>query len=441
MTIDNLVKELLSIKNTKGSNDKTDKLKVVSNDTKMVIKVLVDPSVTLGLKKIQAPKVHWVETTKSTEDLFKLINKLQSNNINQQLRDEVQSFLSMLDKETSEVIRQVLQKTYKIGITEKTFNKIFPGLIEQHPIALAKSPTEANYIIPCILGEKYDGIRYTQVKCNSRTAGKALTRSKNIMKFPRIEQSIKQLLKDYSDEEWVIDGELELVSGSFDEIQSIVSSNIDGGDTSDVEHKIVLKIFDIIRYSDYIGKTKSAKQKDRLKFLSKLFMNNPQSNLVEAKTITVYSEEKLQEVVNKWIAEGKEGGIAKDPESVYKAGKTNAWIKIKAINDCTLECIGVTEGTNKRLGKIGALMMKSSCGTINVNVGSGLTDDMVDLYTKIPPIGKFFDVLFNQVSQNEKLEISLRLPRLKGPRIDVTEADSFEKIKSQHIGAMKLKDN
>ena len=44
------------------------------------------------------------------------------------------------------------------------------------------------------------------------------------------------------------------------------------------------------------------------------------------------------------------------------------------------------------------------------------------------------------VSQADNGQMSLRLPRLKGLRVDVTEADDFAKIKSQHAGKMMLKE-
>lgn len=445
LSISTICKILQGLIDTKGTNDKETYLSNVCNnpEVKHLLTILLDSKYTLGIKKLGDIKVSSDKTIRNFEQLKQLLDTLNSSNINDSLREQVIKFLGGCTKEDQSILKGIFQKTLKLGVTSKTFSKVFKGVIKEHPIALAKSPTEAVPPIPCIVSTKYDGIRYTQVKVvvnedNSVDIGTALTRDRNVMRFKRIENGIKQLLNNQVGE-WVIDGELETLDEDFDKIQGVVSSNIDNKVYED-GNNLKLTVFDIIRYSDYIGETKSKPQSERLKDLSRLFIINKPTGLVEAEHITVYSLEKIKELTDEKINKGLEGTIIKDPKANYKKGKTSAWIKQKAINDCTLKCVGVTiSDNNKRAGKVGALCMESSDGLIKVNVGSGLSDDLVELYTKTPPIGKFFDVLFNQVSQAEDLQMSLRLPRLKGARIDVVEADSFEKIKAQHIGAMKLK--
>lgn len=445
INLDNIVRTLNTLKSLTGSNDKKEYLAsdCSSEEVKYMLNVLLDSKYSLGIKKLGKIPAASNKTIHTFNDLKTLVEKLQNSNINEKLREEVIQFLIGCTKETQELLILFFQKTLKLGITSKSYSEVFKGEISEHPIALAKSPTEAVPPIPCIVGTKYDGIRYTQVKVevtqDSIDIGEALTRDRNRIRFTRIENGIKQLLKGQIGT-WVVDGELETINESFDEVQSIVSSNISNGVYED-GNDLKFTVFDLIRYSDYIGETKSKPQDERLKDLSRLFILNKPTALVEAEHITVYSVDKIKEITDEKINAGLEGTIIKDPKASYKKGKTSAWIKQKAINDCTLVCVGVTEGTNKRAGKVGALMMESSDKLIKVNVGSGLTDEMVELYTKNPPIGKFFDILYNQVSQAEDMQMSLRLPRLKGIRIDVTKADDFEKIKAQHIGAMKLKDN
>ena len=444
MTLDEIVHKLKRLRDIPGKNDKEKFLSTHcdTDEFKYLLSILLDSKYALGLKKIGEVGCSTKETIRTYDNLKDIIDMLLRSNINDSIRDKVIIFLGGCTAETQDILKQFLQKTLKVGVTSKTLAKVFKGIIKEHPIALAKSPTEAVPQLPCIIGTKYDGIRYTQVEVEVEDGvvilnGQALTRDRNQMRFHNIEKGIQQLLKGQNGK-WVIDGELESLDEDFDKIQGIVSSNISQG-TTDFREDIKLIVFDIIRYSDFIGETKSKPQAERLKDLSKLFIINKPQYLVEAEHITVHSLEKIKEYTDEKINKGLEGSIIKDPKAPYKKGKTSAWIKQKAINDCTLKCIGVTEGTNKRAGKVGALMFESSDGLIKVNCGSGLTDEMVDLFTKTPPIGKFFDLLFNQVSQADNLQMSLRLPRLKGLRTDVVEADSFEKIKLQHIGAMKLK--
>lgn len=444
--LDNIARTLSSLQELTGSNDKKGYLKNNCGGTniKYLLTILLDSKYSLGLKSLGVIKHNSATTIRTYDDLQQLITKMLNSNMSDKLRGEVITFLIGCSPSTQNILKQLLQKTLKLGITSKSFSEVFKGEIQEHPIALAKSPTEAVPTLPCIVGTKYDGIRYTQLNIivteDSVTLGSALTRDRNTMRFTRIDTGLKQLLKGYIGE-WVIDGELETLDEDFSKVQGIVSSNIDSGIYED-GNNLKLTVFDIISVDNYLGKTKSKPQADRLKELSKLFMNNKPTGIIEAEHITVYSIDKIKELTDEKIQAGLEGTIIKDPKAPYKKGKTSAWIKQKAINDTTLKCVGVTiSDSNKRAGKIGALMLESSDGLIKVNAGSGLNDEMVELYTKNPPIGKFFDILFNCVSQADNGQMSLRLPRVKGIRIDVTEADSFEKIKSQHIGKMMLKES
>lgn len=442
--LDNIASTLSSLQELSGSNDKKAYLKANcgGDEIKYLLTILLDSKYSLGLKKLGKIGVSSKTTIRTFSELKTLIEKMLNSNMSDKLRGEVIMFLGGCSIDTQDVLKALLQKTLKLGVTSKSYSEVFKGEIQEHPIALAKSPNEAVPSLPCIVGTKYDGIRYTQLNIivteDSVALGNALTRDRNIMRFKRINEGIKQLLKGYIGE-WVIDGELETLDEDFSKVQGAVTSNVDGGVIED-GNNLKLTVFDLIRVSDYLGETKSKPQAERIKEISKLFLINKPTGLVEAEHITVYSIEKIKELTDLRIAQGLEGTIIKDPKASYKKGKTSAWIKQKSINDCTLKCIGTTEGTNKREGKVGALMMESKDGLIKVNVGSGLTDEMVELFTKNPPIGKFFDVLFNVVSQADNGQMSLRLPRLKGLRVDVTEADDFAKIKSQHAGKMMLKE-
>ena len=441
--LDSIVSNLLSLQDLTGSNDKKGYLKnnCGGERTKYVLSLLLDSKYSLGLKKLGKLSTHSANTIRTYEEFIALVDKMLNSNMSDKLRGEVITFLAGCTESTQNVLKQVLQKSLKLGITSKSLNEVFKGAVEEHPIALAKSPTEAVPPLPCIVSTKYDGIRYTQINIivteDSITLGRALTRDRNTMRFTRIDNGIKQLLKGQIGE-WVIDGELETLDNDFSKVQGIVSSNIDN-EVYEAGNNLKLTVFDLIRMSDYKGETKSKPQTERLKDISKLFINNKPLGLVEAEHTTVYSLDKIKEITDTNIEAGLEGTIIKDPKASYKKGKTSAWIKQKAINEQTLVCVGVTiSDNNKRDGKVGALIMESSDKLIKVKVGSGLSDEMVELYTKVPPIGKFFDVLFNCVSKADNGQMSLRLPRLKGPRIDVTEADSFEKIKLQHIGKMLI---
>lgn len=111
----------------------------------------------------------------------------------------------------------------------------------------------------------------------------------------------------------------------------------------------------------------------------------------------VYSQEELNEALNKAVKAGYEGVMGKSPDWVWKSTKsrTVALIKYKKRPTVDLLVIGATEGTNKYTGMIGSLRLKDKLGRI-VDVGSGMSD--VERY--LDPdyfIGKVVEVFYEQI--------------------------------------------
>ena len=122
--------------------------------------------------------------------------------------------------------------------------------------------------------------------------------------------------------------------------------------------------------------------------------------------------------------------------------RSKAWRKLKQINQTTLMCVGTEEGKGKRKGKVGALLCETSDGLLHVSVGSGMSSDEVDAFTRVSPIGRCVEVTFNVLIRGDGSETySLFLPRFESGniiRIDKDEADSLKKLKAEHTGAMSI---
>lgn len=447
-SVDVACAHLFSIYCLGGTNDKIEYIRKLSKLSKsddesakltmFLLKILVDPQLTTGLKKIQPPGTHVLETITSAEEVMSLVDKLMTSNINQTLRNEVNALLSNCEYKTATVLTQVLQKTFKIGVTAKSINKVVPGFTEEIKCMLADSPDDTTKLkYPVRVDIKYDGVRcLAKVDGNNVTL---FTRQGKKLTFPAISKELKKLANGLS---CVFDGELELVSGARTGISGLVNSNIQSG--YNASHDILVKytIFDIINIDAFNNQKCTTPQQYRQKSLSVLFINTGTKlqNVFECKYSMAYDEDTVMQITNKYIEEGLEGTIVKDLNATYQFKRSDAWLKHKAINSCTLVCVGTTSGTNKRQGKIGALIMKSQCGKLSVKVGGGIDDADIDLYTKVSPVGKYFEVLFNCVIESDG-GYSLFLPRLSHlkMRIDKSEADTLAKILKEHIGKPQLK--
>ena len=142
----------------------------------------------------------------------------------------------------------------------------------------------------------------------------------------------------------------------------------------------------------------------------------------------VYSLKEAEDIAMDYMGEGYEGAILKKSDSIWKDGTSKDMLKIKAVLDADLLCVDVEEGSGKYKGKVGALVLETSCGRLKVKVGTGLTDKDRDkpfnYYT-----GKVIEIQYNEfIKSKSKSTDSLFLPRFIEVREDKNTATSYEEI-------------
>ena len=142
----------------------------------------------------------------------------------------------------------------------------------------------------------------------------------------------------------------------------------------------------------------------------------------------VYSLKEAEDIAKDYMEEGYEGAILKKSDSIWKDGTSKDLIKIKAVLDADLLCVDVEEGSGKYKGKVGALVLETSCGRLRVKVGTGLNDldraKPFDYY-----VGKVIEIQYNEfIKSKSKSTDSLFLPRFVEVREDKNTATSYEEI-------------
>lgn len=152
------------------------------------------------------------------------------------------------------------------------------------------------------------------------------------------------------------------------------------------------------------------------------------SKLKPVPSYRVYSMKEAQAIADEFISNGGEGAIVKKLDTMWKDGTSKDMVKIKAVLDADLLCVDVEEGSGKYKGKVGALVLETSCGRLKVKVGTGLTDKDRDkpfnYYT-----GKVIEIQYNEfIKSKSKSTDSLFLPRFIEVREDKNTATSYEEI-------------
>lgn len=428
----NALMKIHDLQQLSGRNDKLDYLAENKDDAEFM-KLLYYAYNPYYMYKITQLDVKWSEhETLTFKDFIDLLDMLRTSNINAELRSQAAKIIKHAPFKYKDIVYGILTKSLKIGIDTKSINKIVPNFIPTFEVMLAE-PYNGNFPAKAIVEEKFDGIRVIAF-CTTTCA--LFTRAGQSLSFPAIEAELMHLANGTH---LVFDGEL--IASQRTVVSGICNSNIRKGFAKGTEELLKYKVFDVMTKLEFDTRFTTT-QSIRSMNLERLFLASRKSYKFLEKTdsIACTSPQMLKKISDAIIERGGEGVIVKDAEATYEKRRSKAWQKVKAVNECTLEVVDVEISTKgKRKGKVGALVCESSCGTLRVNVGSGLSDHLIDLYTKTSPVGKFIEVQYNILIQTDDTTWSLFLPRYTGLRTDKTEADSFTKIMNEHVGKPEYK--
>jgi len=374
----------------------------------------LDPMVTFGVKQVPIREGADGEglPMKEFEDLASaLIHRTLTGHA---ARDAIIDSMEMATNEQwNDWYRRILIKDLRCGTGAKLINKVVKDTIPLFGCMLAHDGAKHPKKIAgtCYVEYKYDGVRVIAIVQN----GSATLHSRNgklLENFPHIEEALSK--PEF--EGLVFDGEV--MSEDFQTLMRQVHRK-EGAQTEDS----YLAVFDMLTIDEFnAGGTNinAIDRRDRIENLQGLF--NHRIQLVEATLINLDLDEgqvKFQEMNKLALDEGYEGLMIKPAHEGYKCKRSHAWLKIKPFIEVTLEVTGFEEGTGKNAGMLGALIVEGTDDGkfFQLNVGSGLTDDMrKDVWAvKDAVIGQLVEIRADAATQSQDAEDtwSLRFPRFK----------------------------
>lgn len=207
------------------------------------------------------------------------------------------------------------------------------------------------------MSEKYDGVRAYW------DGQKLWTRKGNLIHAP--DYFLAELPRDI-----VLDGELWIGHGKFEETISIVRS-----ETPDDR-------WNQVRYMVFDAPQAKGLFEQRMEFLRATVSEGNHF-------VTVVAQERCQGVAqllaqrDRVVREGGEGVMLRQPESAYEAGRSSTLLKVKPYDDAEATVIAHEPGKGKFAGKLGALRVRTEDGR-EFSIGTGLTDADRD---SPPPLG------------------------------------------------------
>lgn len=434
MNTDTVTPILTQLKNT---NSRNEKIKILEdNKDNLLLKKLFEltySDTNLGIKDIDISNLSMEKSMTNNGhielvcEIVEILPTLKPNSI------EIKEYINNISRKLSYggllLLKDVIKKDLRCGVTKTTFRKVWEQKDKKIEVSLCNTlneKTEKFVKFPCYVQEKFDGAR-TIFKVSSDDVS-AFTRNNKPLRFGQTLNNelirVFSNLKPFYDVDYMyFDGEV-----LYDNTENRKTSNgfynklVRDTATEDERNNFIAVIW------DYYFEDDNRPYKKRLLDLMNSFdIDFNKLRLVRNQEVNNFDE--IHKISNELMSQGKEGVIVKNKDFIWQGKRTNDQLKVKAELECDLKIVDIKEGTGKYQGKLGAFICESKDGKLQVNVGSGYSDEFREKYFDKEMIGKIITVKYNEVIKDKSSDIqSLFLPRFVSLRLDKDEADTLNKI-------------
>lgn len=405
---------------------------------KEVFFLALSPTIQFNIKKIPEYSPYYIFNLPGPryilQDALDRLKESVRNNIRgNELIGEIKNIFENLEKNDADIFRRVIQRDLECGVSEKTANSVWEGLIYEYPCMLCDSVNEKTIKKiqwPAIVDTKMDGFRVNFSVENNMV--RVLSRNgKMLHGFEMLNESFCRISngKDY-----VFDGELIVIDdfGNYIDRKTgngLINKFVKGTGTDEIAKNLVVVLWDIIAMKDFKEEYSSVPYLTRVHNLRELMKKNDNKNIRIVEHSIADSFEDAEKIFEKRIKEGKEGIIIKNSSGAWENKRSKHCLKMKAEKECDLKVINFLLGEGKYKGILGAISCMDASGTIRVNVGSGFTDEQRKKFDK-KIIGQIVAIKYNEIISSKKGQArSLFLPIFQEIRTDKTIADDMRKLK------------
>ena len=397
-----------------------------------------NPYVTFGVRKISDNQESDREYANPYPEFIELLEQLKERKLtgNDAIDAVAKMSLQFSSDEWNNFCAPVIRRDLRAGFSVATINKVCKKTDYEVPVFKCQLATNGDGR-PEMSGTKrlepkLDGVRVLMVVSmepgmydHPEPVATCYSRNGKIFEnFTHIEdqvtnnvQSIIALLGSKignCSKGFVFDGEV--VGASFNELMKQARRKTDAKADDTVFH-----VFDVMPLADFQRGHCNAQFRKRI-----TAMNNLRPLLEDLSSVETMShiivdldtdegKQQIKTYSNDMVNAGFEGIMIKDLEAPYECKRNLFWMKWKPTITVDLQVIDIEEGTGRNKSRLGALVCQGTDDgkLINVNVGSGFSDDQrAEFYSnQFDVIGETVEVLCDAVSQNQDGSYSLRFPR------------------------------
>jgi DNA ligase-1 len=397
---------------------------------------LLNPYIVTGIstKKMKKRVVGKVDGASNPITNFgQLIYYLSKNNSGRDIDIfYIQQYIDTLDSEELQTfVKKFVTKDLKLGISEKTVNKVYgTDTIPTFAVMLAESYEKKQDKVKgkFYITLKLDGNRCVAIKENGKT--KFFSRKgQEIDGLVQLENEFRHLPDNR-----VYDGELILVNKDnlpsaelFRATQKVVRKD---GEKKNLE----FHMFDTLPLSEFKAGKSKKKYEQRRNELDLIFGKLADTTIGDAveaiepiffiKLVEVMYEGADKSVIPAYASvveeQGYEGLMINTADGLYQSKRVNNLLKVKSMKTADLLVMSVEKAIDGQFeGLLGRVNVEYR-GNL-VGVGSGFTLEQRRQFIDNPDeiVGKIIEVQFFEESQDEKTgQPSLRFPVFKGIRFD-----------------------
>jgi len=396
---------LTEIKTTKGTNAKREL--VLENNSYLLRKILkysFDPFMPFHVIKIPKIKNRFPLTTENLrwQVFFSACDKCAKREVTGNAAiEEISTAFNLVTEDEEKWMRKILKKHIAIGLSTTTINKDFPDLIPTFDVSLAQKfdPKRVVKWDNMIVERKLDGIR-----CFS------IVRDGAVIMYARSGKPITNFIDSIGPSliamgDGCYDGEL-----MGEDFVALMRQAYRKGDVE--TDGTFLALFDFCSLEEWDSKDATTSYVDRLVTLYDRIstLDDDSKKLityVDKETLSVSEDSDLVKVLHdKFVSEGFEGAMIKNPQAPYQFKRSYDIMKLKAFFDVDLPVDDLLEGRGKHVGTLGAFVVYHQ--GVKVQIGSGLSDEIrSEIWdNKEKYIGRTIEIRYQEITPDG----SLRFP-------------------------------
>lgn len=415
--MEEIIKIIEELRNTSSTKEKENILKR-NKDNELLQKVLYytyNPYMKYGIseKSIKSD----ASKPLAYFDIFELLNVLEKNNINDNLRFEVNNFLGNFSHEIGlfDLYKCMILKDLRCNISAKTINKVFKELVPTFDVMLASKyfDNEDRVNNDFIVTTKLDGIRCVGFRENGVV--RFYSRQGQLIEgLVEIEQTF-----DNIPENVVLDGELLLKNDKGLPSDELYRETVKVVRKDGIKKNVEFHVFDMLSLNSFKEGICKMPCIERKQALRNMISDIDANVLVEVPILYVGNDKsKVLKLLDEAIKNDSEGVMVNIANAPYECKRSKNILKVKKFNDADVRVLQVLEGTGKNVNKLGAITIQFEYnGTLHeCNCGSGFSDEERIRYWEKPSLilNKIVTIGYFEISENKQGGAGLRFPTWKG---------------------------